>query len=684
MILGTQYYRPPNPRREDWERDLDMIRAHGIELIRTWMYWSRVNPREGVWTWEEYDHLLNLAAERGLKVLIQLMCDAPPYWFEQKHPETRYLDVNGQPVAFSAKSSQAVGGAPGPCFHHPTARTAAEEFMRRTAKRYLDAPALHAYDLWNEIWMHECFCEFTQAQFRQFLSQKYGDIKNLNTAWQRSYASFEEVRLPREGVYADMIDRYEFEQWSKRELMRWRYQTVRAVDRKHLLVSHYGGHCSLFSPGDDPWLFAEPIDGWGTSSYDTTLPQAALTFHATACASRGKPWWLSEQTGGRTWSHVGDRLCSDAFLRSFHVLAMSYGAEVSIYWQWRPEIFGQESPHFGLTSLSGEPTSRTEMLRQFAGMLQRHKGLFTAMQFSRPQVGILWEPRAIAYEHINQSPERYFRDNFVGWYRAVLRSNVSLEIFNSRIVAEEGIPDYVRLLIAPMQIFDRKGLTPKLEAWVKAGGVLVAGPWYGMYDEYTYANPQVPPTDLFGIRQGELYYLDNPRVELIQSPGPAPWVVSHPTGLTLGFLPGQKFIESLLVEDAEIMGVVDENIVMTSRTVGKGKGLYVGTFLGNVYDHSLSPQLGGFVKWLCEGSGVQAEVGATEGCLIRTAMSQGSRIVFLTNPSENSVTTWLTFAKDEGGKLVDLLTGEVVAEIRKGKPVPVSIEAEDSRVFKVG
>ena len=672
MILGTQYYRPPNPRREDWERDLDMIKAHGIELIRTWMYWSRVNPREGVWTWEEYDQLLELAAERGLKVLIQLMCDASPYWFEQKYPETRYLDANGHQVAFQARPAQAAGGAPGPCFHHPVARAAAEEFMRRAAERYLDAPALYAYDLWNEIWIHECFCEFTQAQFRQFLSQKYGDIEKLNAAWQRSYASFEEVRLPREGVYADMIDRYEFEQWNKQELMRWRYETVRAVDKRRLLVSHYGGHCSLFSPGDDPWLFAEPIDGWGTSSYDRTLPEAALTFHATACASRGKPWWLSEQTGGRTWSHVGNRLCSDAFLRSFHVLAMSYGAEASIYWQWRPEIFGQESPHFGLTSLSGEPTSRTEMVRQFAGMLQRHKELFAAMQFAPPQVGILWEPRTIAYEHINQNPERYFWDNFVGWHRAVLENNFPLEIFNARMVAEEGIQDSIRLLIAPMQIFDRKGLIPKLEAWVKAGGILIAGPWFGMYDDHTYANRQVPPTDLFGVRQEELYYPDNPKVELIQA-----------AGVALGFLPGQKFIETLLVEDAEIVGVVDDNIVMTSRAVGKGKALYIGTFLGNAYDHSLSPQLGGFVKWLCEGPGVQAEVDATGGCLVRTATSQGSSVIFLTNPSKNSITTWLIFAKDEGGTLVDLLTDEVVAEVKSGKPVPVSVAAEDSRVLKI-
>ena len=47
MLIGTQYYRPPNLRREDWERDLKLIKQHGLTLIRTWVYWSKVNPVEG-------------------------------------------------------------------------------------------------------------------------------------------------------------------------------------------------------------------------------------------------------------------------------------------------------------------------------------------------------------------------------------------------------------------------------------------------------------------------------------------------------------------------------------------------------------------------------------------------------------------------------------------------------------
>ena len=69
LFVGTQYYRPPNPREEDWARDLDLVRECGLSVVRCWLYWSRVNPRDGEWVWDDYDRFLEMAAERGLKVL---------------------------------------------------------------------------------------------------------------------------------------------------------------------------------------------------------------------------------------------------------------------------------------------------------------------------------------------------------------------------------------------------------------------------------------------------------------------------------------------------------------------------------------------------------------------------------------------------------------------------------------
>jgi len=58
MILGVQYERLPNPRPEDWERDLAQIASMGLMVIRTWIYWRCVNPAPGQWLWDHYDRLL--------------------------------------------------------------------------------------------------------------------------------------------------------------------------------------------------------------------------------------------------------------------------------------------------------------------------------------------------------------------------------------------------------------------------------------------------------------------------------------------------------------------------------------------------------------------------------------------------------------------------------------------------
>jgi len=677
MFLGTQYYRPPNPPSGDWNRDLKNIKELGMEIIRTWLYWSRVNPREGVWVWDEYDRLIELTERHGLKVFIQLMCDGTPYWFQDKYPQALYLDVKGFRVEFSAHAAQSIGGAPGPCFHTPEARMAAEEFMRKTAERYLNASALYGYDLWNEIWMRECFCEHTTRLFQKWLERKYVSVDVLNKVWQRSYASFAEVRLPKNGVYADMFDRYEFEQWSRAELMRWRAETVRSVDRIHPVFSHFGGSVSLVNPEVDPWLLSESIDKWGTSCYDADLVAAHLTMNATAWASKGRPWWLSEQTGGLTWSGIPARLRSDGFLRSFQILAMSLGAEASIYWQWRPETFGQESPNFGLTGLNGELTSRTETVKQVTSMIQRHGDVFDGMKLEDPRVGLVWDSHSIMFEQLSQGPRKPGAwvgwENFLGYYRALLDGGYAVEVLNAREVAEGGVPNNLRMVIAPHQFIDRRGLSPSFKTWVSKGGMLVAGPLYCVYNPETYANTQYPPSDaaeVFSATEQEILFPENLSIELIQ-----------PSMASIGSLPGYRLVEELKLDGAQAIGVLGNTVVLSNYAYCQGQSILAGSFLGNGYNRNTSPQLGMFIDVLAESLDAKPDVKATGGCFVRKAISNGKLIVFLTNPHKTALTTWVTFPKGFYGRLIDILNGREIGEVNGDKAVPVCINAEDSAVL---
>ena len=52
-IFGIEYYRPPNPPRENWAEDLRQIAALGFNTIRCWLYWRTTEPVAGRWDFSD-------------------------------------------------------------------------------------------------------------------------------------------------------------------------------------------------------------------------------------------------------------------------------------------------------------------------------------------------------------------------------------------------------------------------------------------------------------------------------------------------------------------------------------------------------------------------------------------------------------------------------------------------------
>ena len=61
IVLGTCYYPEHWPERL-WEEDLERMEEAGIRVIRIAEFaWSKVEPEEGMFTFEFFDHCLDLA-----------------------------------------------------------------------------------------------------------------------------------------------------------------------------------------------------------------------------------------------------------------------------------------------------------------------------------------------------------------------------------------------------------------------------------------------------------------------------------------------------------------------------------------------------------------------------------------------------------------------------------------------
>ena len=521
IFLGSQYYRPPNPRPEDWDRDFRRIQEHGLDLVRFWVHWSKVNPAPGRWDWSDYDGLFDAAEKNGLKVQLLLVTELPPAWYMAAHPDTRMIESDGRPLDST------------PCFHNAKARNAGEEFMRRVAERYRTRRNLHSYDVWNEVVLYTCHCPDTQALYRQWLQSRFKDIEALNRRYASpGYSRFSEVKIPTGGM--EFYDYRElFFEWARERQLRWRVTSIQGADPEHITMAHacVGFTHPVFWRAD-LWRLTPALDRWGTSLYwgDTSGHRSltaedtfsmALDLNAIRDTAMGKPWWLAETTAGRVFGGLGFAQRSDAEVRMKIVLGLAYGAEAIVFWQWRPEIFGNESPNFGLTGVDGEPTSRSETVRQTASMLKSHRAVFDHLQWRSPEVGLLFDPRGAIHEGGAGEKSPGWR-NFLGFYRALAEEGYDVGILSARCAGESGVPAGMKVVFAPFLLFDRPELAAKLTAWVERGGTLVAGPRFGAYDIDGYAGKRVPPagyTDVFEVRSREIHYPDSVAIRL-KSGGP--------------------------------------------------------------------------------------------------------------------------------------------------------------------
>ncbi len=95
LVLGTCYYPEHWPKRL-WKEDLERMLAAGIEVVRIAEFaWSKVEPREGNYTYAFFDEFLDLAEETGMKVIFCTPTATPPAWLTEKYPEVLNADING-------------------------------------------------------------------------------------------------------------------------------------------------------------------------------------------------------------------------------------------------------------------------------------------------------------------------------------------------------------------------------------------------------------------------------------------------------------------------------------------------------------------------------------------------------------------------------------------------------------
>lgn len=545
IAIGAQYYRPPNPPREDWARDLARMGAAGMNTVKLWACWSWMEPRPGEYDFADLDELMELAQAAGLRVVINTIIENAPYWLEAAHPEARYRDSEDRVIHLTAAMNTPGGGWPGLCFDNASVWEAAARFLDALVARYDAHPALEAWDVWNEPHLEPasyfperlyCYCDASLTAFRQRLRNRHGSLESLNAAWERRYSDWNQVDPPRifEAV-PDMLDWREFWFDNLASWLRRRVEVVRARARAgrtvmtHVALSGFTGQLATHTL--DEFTLTRDVDVYGTSSFPTWLMdddhvEHLMNLETARDAASGKPFWQAELQGGRGRragaSSTGQPDPAVVALWMWNALAT--GATGVVFWQWRSELLGPESPGYGLTTPDGSLTGRVTAVTSMAATARRPELLDRTSEPGR--VGLLLSRASALHAYATDRGMQLYTRAAMGGYRLLVDADLPVTVLHEDAVAAGGVPAHVEVVLWPMPAVSSDALAGSLTAFVAGGGRLIAESGPGEYQPSGRRRAVVPGgglRQLFGAVERETTSLPGESVEIAGGSLPFAW-----------------------------------------------------------------------------------------------------------------------------------------------------------------
>ena len=667
LYLSTQYYRPPFPKHKYWESDLDLIKEVGFNTIQLWVVWGWIEPSPGKFIFEDYDKLFEAAQKRGLKVLLSTCAELQPYWIHRDIPDSYMVDHMGNAVISSSRGESNEGITPGGCTDNPEVLKRMKIFLETIAERYKDHESLAGWDSWNELrWDTNadglvCYCDHTINAFREWLKEKYGSLDGLNEAWQRRYSNFEDV-YPGKVVgrpFTEMMEFQAFLQWKHAQHLKFRYETIRSIDKTHIISAH--GPCPTFYSDWGPmvkyptggvtqpaihrgsdWDMSEMVDIYGTSIFPVwqynDMIEFGVKIECTRSATAQKKFWLSELQGGGggVWGGLEKFLPVRAKEQQLWLWSsLSRGAKAVNFWCWRDEVFGNESSCCGLIGMDGYAKERLDLMKKSADLINRYNKLLEEYQPDsyEEQVGVYFDADIVNLEWAGTGEARRAFESILGYL-------VALETIQCRYTVIESNRldsiDKLKVCILPLPLIIKPEVAKRLLDFVEKGGTLIIegeaeaftnlGFFNNIEDERSF-------TSGLGIKtQGrrniphDNFVVNFEDKEFQLKAG----IFNTPLDLLVNG------------KEMEVLGKdLDGNNMVGKTKHGKGRVIAIGGFCGKSYYNERYPDFEQFLLQITTSSKVVTDITIESEFLIqwRSGLSDNKRLLFIMNSSKSQKVT---------------------------------------------
>ena len=700
--FGTQYYRAPSPSPDEWEKDLSNIAALGLNTVKFWIQWRWNAPGEGSYMFDDIDRLMDLAGRYKLRVMLNTIVDVAPAWIYRKYPDASMVTLDGRRIGPQTQPHRQIGGL-GVCFNHAGAMEHLFDFLRTTVRRYAAHPALEIWNVGSEPELTSsmaelrlfaedasrmgdmlCYCDSCRRAFLAWLRGKYASIDALNQCWNRNYATFDDVEVPRtRNTFNDLVDWRMFFVHTLGENVRRRFVVAGEEDAgRHPLMCHHVfiQGFPVTSTANDPWNVGQ----YGELHGITQMGDPAMCDVLRSCA-KGRPVISAEMLMlfGYTLDLPKPVLLNDVKRYVFSGLAANLKG--FIFWQYRPETLGREAPAWGLTFPDG---SETPWLRAFAdvnAVLQKNAAFLLDAAPQPAEVAILYCPENQVFGWAATGNEKNVTDSVLGMHKAMYEANYNVDFVEPREI-EQGVPEKYRVLIIPFPYWLSAKLCSAIETWVKAGGLLLGESYFGGWNvekgRHQTTIPGYGMERVFGAKQGV--------VGPARQDGTVRFTMrkSLPKIAKGARFSGMLVQESLVARDADVLATFDDGTAaITDFHYGKGRAILIGSYVALPYYRGAHTGNGELIAALVEHGyrGRRPEVAKRKSIRVDVLQTgSGDCMIILRSLAKSTVDTAITIPAISPSVMHEAFSGERLkwTAAAGGATARVRLRAGEVKVYR--
>ncbi len=266
-------------------------------------------------------------------------------------------------------------------------------------------------------------------------------------------------------------------------------------------------------------------------------------------------------------------------------------------------------------------------------------------------------------------------ESHVGYYRAAWETDLHADT----IVPEDLVPGKYDVVIVPFYPLLVPSTAEKIRAFVEAGGLLIAGSGFGLYDDHGMAQTEVPPYGLIevtGVEEEESYYTDADMRGNLEEIQQQPWLTF--TEPVAGQVRAHTYVTPLVLRGGRPIGQYGDIVVGSHHRFGRGEVYYFGTNLGGA---------------ICQGDPVARQmirslllkrvVPAVAGGRLRprwVPIGGNQALLAVFNEHDEPQTEVLSLPRDYG-QAANVLTGQETP--LDGRQLVVNVAAKDVAVFRL-